>query len=194
MQDGSESGSTMGCTIDIEPVISEVRAHAIRAQKLIEDEAHLEYLQRGNALFLMAPTSRVRIFVHKIVSTPVFQHGTLLVIILSAVIAATEPAPQSTPSDDDVDAEPWRRTADNVFLGIFFVEMCLKIVDEGLLLHKSSYLRSGWNILDFIIIVSGVIDVIEASVAVSRHIRRRSHAISQSAEHVHTVPPSLCTR
>lgn len=41
------------------------------------------------------------------------------------------------------------------FLGIFCVEALLKIVALGFLLHKGSYLRNGWNIMDFVVVVTG---------------------------------------
>ncbi len=44
--------------------------------------------------------------------------------------------------------EPW-------FMGIFTMEMVVKIVADGFILHKDSYLRNPWNIMDFIVVVSG---------------------------------------
>ena len=42
-----------------------------------------------------------------------------------------------------------------MFLVIFTVETVLKIVAYGLVLHPSAYIRNGWNLLDFIIVVVG---------------------------------------
>ncbi|KAF5914977.1 hypothetical protein HPG69_016079 [Diceros bicornis minor] len=44
-----------------------------------------------------------------------------------------------------------------VFLVIFTVETVLKIVAYGLVLHPSAYIRNGWNLLDFIIVVVGCV-------------------------------------
>ena len=41
------------------------------------------------------------------------------------------------------------------FMGIFTVEMVTKIVAMGFVLHPDSYLRNPWNIMDFIVVVSG---------------------------------------
>ena len=38
---------------------------------------------------------------------------------------------------------------------IFCVECGFKILANGFVLHKGSYLRSMWNIMDFIVVVSG---------------------------------------
>ena len=43
------------------------------------------------------------------------------------------------------------------FLGIFCVEAFLKIVALGFVLHKGSYLRNIWNIMDFIVVVTGYV-------------------------------------
>ncbi|ERE64227.1 voltage-dependent L-type calcium channel subunit alpha-1F [Cricetulus griseus] len=47
-----------------------------------------------------------------------------------------------------------------VFLVIFTVETVLKIVAYGLVLHPSAYIRNGWNLLDFIIVVVGLFSVL----------------------------------
>jgi len=40
-------------------------------------------------------------------------------------------------------------------LAIFVVEAGLKIVTRGFILHPDAYLRNAWNILDFIVVVTG---------------------------------------
>ena len=39
---------------------------------------------------------------------------------------------------------------------IFGIECVLKIFAHGFVLGKNSYLRSGWNILDFIIVIASI--------------------------------------
>uniref|UniRef100_A0A8B9NS13 Voltage-dependent L-type calcium channel subunit alpha n=1 Tax=Accipiter nisus TaxID=211598 RepID=A0A8B9NS13_9AVES len=46
------------------------------------------------------------------------------------------------------------------FLIIFTVETFLKIIAYGLLLHPNAYVRNGWNLLDFVIVVVGLFSVI----------------------------------
>jgi len=41
------------------------------------------------------------------------------------------------------------------FLGIFCVEALFKIVALGFVLHKGSYLRNVWNMMDFVVVVTG---------------------------------------
>ena len=42
-----------------------------------------------------------------------------------------------------------------IFLAIFTMETVFKIIAFGFALHPNAYLRNGWNVLDFIIVVVG---------------------------------------
>ncbi|VDP75378.1 unnamed protein product [Echinostoma caproni] len=46
---------------------------------------------------------------------------------------------------------------ENAFIVIFTVECALKIVAFGFVMHSGAYLRNGWNILDFTIVVLGLL-------------------------------------
>jgi len=45
---------------------------------------------------------------------------------------------------------------DVVFTIVFLVEMVLKIVADGLILHPQAYLRDGWNVLDCLVVVASM--------------------------------------
>lgn len=38
---------------------------------------------------------------------------------------------------------------------IFFAEAILKIIAKGFIIHPESYLRSGWNLIDLAVVISG---------------------------------------
>lgn len=50
-----------------------------------------------------------------------------------------------SPQDD---TEPY-------FIGIFCFEAGIKIIALGFVLHKGSYLRNGWNVMDFVVVLTG---------------------------------------
>lgn len=51
--------------------------------------------------------------------------------------------------------------------GIFTIECVLKIVAKGFLFNgKPSYLRSAWNILDFVIVIFSVVSIFANSESV----------------------------
>lgn len=41
------------------------------------------------------------------------------------------------------------------FIGIFCFEAGIKLLALGFVFHKGSYLRNGWNVMDFIVVLSG---------------------------------------
>ena len=49
---------------------------------------------------------------------------------------------------------------ENVFLALYSLEMILKIIGLGFFCNKGSYLRDPWNVLDFIIVTAGYIQII----------------------------------
>ncbi|XP_073177420.1 voltage-dependent L-type calcium channel subunit alpha-1F-like [Lepidochelys kempii] len=64
------------------------------------------------------------------------------------------------PEDDSNTANHDLEQVEYVFLIIFTVETFLKIIAYGLVLHPSAYIRNGWNLLDFVIVVVGLFSVI----------------------------------
>ena len=47
-----------------------------------------------------------------------------------------------------------------MFTVIFTTECVFKIVGMGFIVHRNAYLRDGWNWVDFIVVVTGLIEVI----------------------------------
>uniref|UniRef100_A0A674P904 Voltage-dependent L-type calcium channel subunit alpha n=1 Tax=Takifugu rubripes TaxID=31033 RepID=A0A674P904_TAKRU len=50
-------------------------------------------------------------------------------------------------------------TVEYAFLIIFTIETFLKIIAYGLVMHQNSYVRNGWNLLDFVIVIVGLFSV-----------------------------------
>ena len=40
------------------------------------------------------------------------------------------------------------------FIFVFMVEFFLKIIAKGFVFDKHTYLRDGWNLIDFIVVIS----------------------------------------
>jgi voltage-dependent calcium channel L type alpha-1D len=45
--------------------------------------------------------------------------------------------------------------AGTAFTGIFTAECVLKILGVGFIIHPKSYLRDGWNLIDFGVVIAG---------------------------------------
>jgi hypothetical protein len=95
-----------------------------------------------------------------------FDRIILLSILASAVILAMD-----SPLEEDRILDPEQTLkSDYVFLAIFLLEFVLKILDRGIYWEsKCAYFRSSWNILDFIILMS---QILEASGTVHLNITR----------------------
>ncbi|XP_044207690.1 voltage-dependent L-type calcium channel subunit alpha-1D [Thunnus albacares] len=81
----------------------------------------------------------------------------LLAIFANCVaMGVTKPYP-----DDDSNATNHKlEQVEYVFLVIFTIETFTKILAYGLVMHPSAYIRSGWNFLDFVIVIVGLFSVI----------------------------------
>ncbi|XP_068163244.1 voltage-dependent L-type calcium channel subunit alpha-1D isoform X2 [Antennarius striatus] len=64
------------------------------------------------------------------------------------------------PDDDSNATNHQLEQVEYVFLVIFTIETFTKILAYGLVMHPSAYIRSGWNLLDFIIVIVGLFSVI----------------------------------
>ncbi|GCB78507.1 hypothetical protein scyTo_0017747, partial [Scyliorhinus torazame] len=51
-------------------------------------------------------------------------------------------------------------TVEYAFLIIFTIETFLKIIAYGLMLHPNAYVRNGWNLMDFVIVIVGLFSVV----------------------------------
>ncbi|KAF8570730.1 hypothetical protein P879_02096 [Paragonimus westermani] len=76
----------------------------------------------------------------------------LFTIIANCVCLAME---VHLPSKDKRPLSEKLEMTEKYFMGIFTCEASLKIIALGFILHSGSYLRNVWNILDFIVVVTG---------------------------------------
>jgi voltage-dependent calcium channel L type alpha-1D len=50
--------------------------------------------------------------------------------------------------------------ADQYFTIFYIIEAALKIIAFGFIVHKKSYLRDPWNVIDFVVVVIGIISLV----------------------------------
>ena len=92
--------------------------------------------------------SWVNFFASKVITHPVFETLSILLIVVNSIALALEDPTK------DVQA-PYLEASEKVFLYIYTLEMVLKILGLGFILNRGSYMRDPWNLLDFTIVVSG---------------------------------------
>jgi voltage-dependent calcium channel L type alpha-1D len=86
-----------------------------------------------------------------------FERFIILVIFLNSIFLATY---DYGDRDDVSTRNQVVEVAGRVFTCIFTAECVLKIVSYGFIVHTSSYLRDGWNWLDFIVVIIGWIELL----------------------------------
>lgn len=105
------------------------------------------------SLFLFAADHPLRKLCQFIIEWPPFEYFILLTIIANCLVMASE---QHLPDHDKTPlAQKLDEKTEKLFLCIFCIEATCKIIALGLILHKNSYLRNAWNILDFFVITTG---------------------------------------
>ncbi|KAL4110193.1 hypothetical protein PRIC1_001886 [Phytophthora ramorum] len=113
----------------------------------------------GNSLFLFPRSSRVRQWTLNLIAHPYFDNIVLALVAVSSISLAID-NPLQNP--DSAVAIALKRM-EVAFTIIFTVEMVIKIIARGLVLHKGAYLRSGWNVLDCVIVISSLVMLAESS-------------------------------
>jgi len=117
-----------------------------------EEEAPPAYLSH-RALYCLEPENPFRKLCTKLATHPRFESLILTCIMISSLCLALD-----KPSlDSQSGLGQFLYIIDTIFTIIFTLELTLKVVTMGLFAHEGSYLRSGWNRLDFVIVLSSLI-------------------------------------
>ncbi|XP_017859544.1 PREDICTED: voltage-dependent calcium channel type D subunit alpha-1 isoform X2 [Drosophila arizonae] len=106
------------------------------------------------ALFCLGLKNPIRALCIRIVEWKPFEFLILLTIFANCIaLAVYTPYPGS---DSNVTNQTLEKV-EYIFLVIFTAECVMKILAYGFVLHNGAYLRNGWNLLDFTIVVIGAI-------------------------------------
>ncbi|XP_025830161.1 voltage-dependent calcium channel type A subunit alpha-1-like isoform X1 [Agrilus planipennis] len=110
--------------------------------------------QGPTSLFILSEENIIRRYTRFIIEWPPFEYAVLLTIIANCVVLALE---EHLPSQDKTMLALKLEKTETYFLGIFCVEASLKILALGFVLHRGSYLRNIWNIMDFFVVLTGFV-------------------------------------
>ncbi|XP_061626651.1 calcium channel, voltage-dependent, P/Q type, alpha 1A subunit, b isoform X3 [Phyllopteryx taeniolatus] len=86
-------------------------------------------------------------------ATP-FEWMILTTIIANCIVLALE---QHLPDGDKTPLSERLEDTEPYFIAIFCFESGIKILALGFALHKGSYLRNGWNVMDFVVVLTGIL-------------------------------------
>ena len=105
---------------------------------------------QGRSLFLFGPDNRFRIVIRKMVANDVFDYCVLSVILLSTLILID----YNPLHDPESSWSKNKKVLDTIMTAFFLIECILKVIVEGFACNgKDSYIRSGWNLIVFVIVV-----------------------------------------
>jgi len=88
----------------------------------------------------------------------------ILLAILGTCISLAVYTP--LPNGDTNDSNEFLEEIEVIFTVIFTTECLMRIIALGFIMHPSAYLRTSWNILDFTIVMIGVVSSILASLQI----------------------------
>ncbi|XP_077426945.1 calcium channel, voltage-dependent, P/Q type, alpha 1A subunit, b isoform X2 [Vanacampus margaritifer] len=108
----------------------------------------------NRSLFLFSEDNLVRKYAKKITEWPPFEWMILTTIIANCIVLALE---QHLPDDDKTPLSERLEDTEPYFIAIFCFESGIKILALGFALHKGSYLRNGWNVMDFVVVLTGIL-------------------------------------
>uniref|UniRef100_A0A3Q4B5N6 Voltage-dependent L-type calcium channel subunit alpha n=1 Tax=Mola mola TaxID=94237 RepID=A0A3Q4B5N6_MOLML len=129
------------------------RKRGQHAKKQVQGSNQVQRAPR--ALFCLKLNNPIRRAALSIVEP--FDIFILLAIFANCVaLGVSKPFPEDDSNSTNHDLEQ----VEYVFLIIFTIETFLKILAYGLVMHPSSYIRNGWNLLDFVIVIVGLFSVV----------------------------------
>uniref|UniRef100_A0AAV2L283 Voltage-dependent calcium channel alpha-1 subunit IQ domain-containing protein n=1 Tax=Knipowitschia caucasica TaxID=637954 RepID=A0AAV2L283_KNICA len=92
----------------------------------------------------------------------------LATIIANCIVLALE---QHLPGEDKTPMSKRLEKTEPYFIGMFCFEAGIKVIALGFVFHKGSYLRNGWNVMDFIVVFSGILAATGAYMNISVDLR-----------------------
>nr|XP_046200171.1 voltage-dependent L-type calcium channel subunit alpha-1D-like isoform X2 [Oncorhynchus gorbuscha] len=125
-------------------------------------QANKSALRAPRALCCLTLSNPIRMAALALVEWKPFDIFILLAIFANCVaLGVSKPFPEEDSNSTNHNLEQ----VEYIFLVIFTIETFTKILAYGLVMHPSAYIRSGWNLLDFVIVVVGLFSVVAEGTA-----------------------------
>uniref|UniRef100_A0A665WSY3 Calcium channel, voltage-dependent, R type, alpha 1E subunit b n=1 Tax=Echeneis naucrates TaxID=173247 RepID=A0A665WSY3_ECHNA len=153
-QDASEAAAGLTASM------KQAKAQRARTMALYNPVPHQQNcLTVNRSLFIFAEDNIIRKYARRIIEWPypsieTQRYMILATITANCVVLALE---QHLPGEDKTPMAKRLEKTEPYFIGIFCFEAGIKLVALGFVFHKGSYLRNGWNVMDFIVVLSGIL-------------------------------------
>ncbi|XP_036335354.1 muscle calcium channel subunit alpha-1 isoform X1 [Rhagoletis pomonella] len=119
-------------------------------------------MPRGSSFFILSNTNRFRVFCHWLCNHSNFGNVILCCIMFSSAMLAAE-----DPLRSDADRNKVLNKFDYFFTGVFTIELLLKLISYGFVLHDGAFCRSAFNLLDLLVVCVSLISIQSSSNAIS---------------------------
>uniref|UniRef100_A0A8C9X093 Calcium voltage-gated channel subunit alpha1 E n=1 Tax=Sander lucioperca TaxID=283035 RepID=A0A8C9X093_SANLU len=154
---GGEEGQDEAAAV-LSASMKQAKAQRARTMAMYNPVPHRQNcLTVNRSLFIFAENNIIRktasTFLNFVAITP-FEYMILATITANCVVLALE---QHLPGEDKTPMAKRLEKTEPYFIGIFCFEAGIKLVALGFVFHKGSYLRNGWNVMDFIVVLSGIL-------------------------------------
>ncbi|XP_037643602.1 voltage-dependent R-type calcium channel subunit alpha-1E isoform X6 [Sebastes umbrosus] len=134
--------------------MKQAKAQRARTMAMYNPVPHRQNcLTVNRSLFIFAEDNIIRKTARRIIEWPPFEYMILATITANCVVLALE---QHLPGEDKTPMAKRLEKTEPYFIGIFCFEAGIKLLALGFVFHKGSYLRNGWNVMDFIVVLSGI--------------------------------------
>ena len=135
----------------VRPLVAPLAPVVVNAPPTVHVGAAYIRNMDADSLFCFSPDSWIRRTKFEIVDHPHAEKALLVAIVLSLLMMAL-----NTPVVENLPGVATATLAVEIVLQVFFtVEAMLKIVALGFALHLHAYMRSWWNVADFVIVLLG---------------------------------------
>ena len=102
----------------------------------------------------LSTTNKFRTFFMDLSNNRYFNSFIIVAILVNSVALALEEPPKLGEKHSKE-----QEMMEIVFIAIFSVEMFIKIIAMGFVMHDDSYLHDPWNILDFLVVLSSWVNI-----------------------------------
>uniref|UniRef100_T1GVR3 Voltage-dependent L-type calcium channel subunit alpha n=1 Tax=Megaselia scalaris TaxID=36166 RepID=T1GVR3_MEGSC len=116
----------------------------------------------GSSFFILSQTNRFRVFCHWLSNNSYFTNFMLFCIMFSSGMLAAE-----DPLDGKSERNLILMKFDYFFTTVFTIELLLKVIAYGLVLHQGAFCRSAFNMLDIVVVFVSLISVFSSSNAIA---------------------------
>ncbi|XP_018365717.1 PREDICTED: voltage-dependent calcium channel type D subunit alpha-1-like isoform X2 [Trachymyrmex cornetzi] len=113
-----------------------------------------EPIPASSAFFIFSSTNRFRVFCHWFCNHSYFSNVILICIMISsAMLAAEDPLRNSSERNMILGY------FDYFFTAVFTIEICLKMISYGFIIHEGAFCRSAFNLLDLLVVCASLISM-----------------------------------